>query len=198
MGGMVMEMYIGKTCPFCHERLKYNDAVVACSECNTFHHESCWNENRGCTTYQCHGNSVKVSGVTVGRDISPSMQSGYSNTIFCSRCGTENMKSSGSCVKCGFRLGHPASGHTQSTYSNSHTSYNNSYYSSDEGLEAGEKVGICLGNICLSPLLGIILYFVWKDDKPKKAEDVCSITILSVFAPFILAFIFSLLGLFSI
>jgi len=39
---------------------------------------------------------------------------------------------------------------------------------SAQGLSGEEKAGICIGNICLSPLLGVILYYVWKGEKPKK------------------------------
>lgn len=63
----------------------------------------------------------------------------------------------------------------------------------DEGLSGEEKVGICLGNICLSPLLGTILYFVWKDDKPKKADDVCTLTVYGFIGGIVLSFLFALL-----
>jgi len=62
------------------------------------------------------------------------------------------------------------------------------------GLSGEEKAGICIGNICLSPLLGIILYFVWKDEKPKKADDVCSVTIFAVILGTVLAFLLGALG----
>jgi len=63
-----------------------------------------------------------------------------------------------------------------------------------EGLSSEEKAGVCVGNICLSPLLGVILYFVWKDEKPQKASDVCSVTIFSFIAAIALAFILALMG----
>lgn len=64
---------------------------------------------------------------------------------------------------------------------------------SPEGLSRGEKAGIFVGNIFLSPLLGVILYFVWKDEKPQKASDVCSVTIFSIIAVLTLAFILALM-----
>jgi len=66
---------------------------------------------------------------------------------------------------------------------------------SEQGLSGGEKAGICIGNICLSPLLGVILYYVWKDEKPKKANEVCGVTLLSaavVALGIVLSFFFSL------
>ena len=47
---------------------------------------------------------------------------------------------------------------------------------SDEGLKSNDKTWIFLGNVCISPLLGVILYFVWKDNKPKKSKEVCTLT----------------------
>ena len=64
---------------------------------------------------------------------------------------------------------------------------------SREGLSREEQAGLCLGNICLSPLLGVILYFVWKDEKPQKASDVCTVTIFSVIASFLLALLLALM-----
>jgi len=66
---------------------------------------------------------------------------------------------------------------------------------SPEGLSREAQAGIFVGNICLSPLLGVILYFVWKDEKPQKASDVCSVTIFSFIAAITLAFILALMGI---
>ncbi|MBS3938267.1 MAG: hypothetical protein KGZ50_06815 [Peptococcaceae bacterium] len=67
--------------------------------------------------------------------------------------------------------------------------------SGQKGLGIEEKAGICVGNICLSPLLGTVLYFVWKDDKPAKADDVCMVTIASLFVGPLIAFILYSLGI---
>jgi hypothetical protein len=41
-------------CPFCGDSLSLR-SVVLCSRCETPHHEECWNENPGCTTFACGG-----------------------------------------------------------------------------------------------------------------------------------------------
>jgi len=33
-----------------------------------------------------------------------------------------------------------------------------------------------LGNLCLSPLLGLVLYLVWKDSQRAKAQEACRLT----------------------
>lgn len=62
------------------------------------------------------------------------------------------------------------------------------------GLSSNDKVRLFFGNIFLSPLLGVILYFVWKDEKAQKASDVCSVTILAFVGTLLLVFVLALFG----
>lgn len=43
------------TCPYCQTVIHPNDRVVYCEKCGIPHHEACWAENHGCTTYGCTG-----------------------------------------------------------------------------------------------------------------------------------------------
>jgi len=43
----------GKTCPYCQAPIKPGIPVVTCPVCQIPHHQECWNENKGCTTYGC-------------------------------------------------------------------------------------------------------------------------------------------------
>jgi hypothetical protein len=45
--------YIGKTCPYCQFVLKPGVRVKICPSCEVPHHQECWDENGGCTTYGC-------------------------------------------------------------------------------------------------------------------------------------------------
>jgi len=78
---------------------------------------------------------------------------------YCRKCGTKNDESSQFCINCGNSLRQRSEPTTNT-----------------EGLESNDKTLIFLGNVCISPLLGIILYFVWKDNKPQKSKEVCSLT----------------------
>lgn len=40
-------------CPYCYTALEEGDLVAICNACEIPHHVSCWEENRGCTTYAC-------------------------------------------------------------------------------------------------------------------------------------------------
>ncbi len=44
---------IGKVCPFCQTPIKPGARVIDCPDCHIPHHEECWLENRGCTTFGC-------------------------------------------------------------------------------------------------------------------------------------------------
>ena len=45
------------TCPYCQTRLLPGERVRECAQCHNPHHENCWNENGGCTTFGCSGHS---------------------------------------------------------------------------------------------------------------------------------------------
>ena len=49
------EAYKGKTCPFCQFVIKPGDRIVTCPHCDIPHHNDCWAENGGCTTFGCAG-----------------------------------------------------------------------------------------------------------------------------------------------
>jgi len=46
---------VGKTCPYCRFPVKPSEPVQVCPACKVAHHQDCWRENRGCTTYGCQG-----------------------------------------------------------------------------------------------------------------------------------------------
>ncbi|MEE0266040.1 MAG: RING finger protein [Acutalibacteraceae bacterium] len=81
-----MENYIGKTCPFCKTEIKEGDAVKVCPACDIPHHEGCWQENKGCTTFGCsEQNGTQVSGTThVCNNCGGNLEEGQ---IFCPFCG---------------------------------------------------------------------------------------------------------------
>ncbi len=41
------------TCPYCKIQFKKGDEAISCPTCQTLHHASCWEENKGCTTFGC-------------------------------------------------------------------------------------------------------------------------------------------------
>jgi TM2 domain-containing membrane protein YozV len=43
----------GASCPYCRTAFEPDDAIVACSGCETKHHADCLQENGGCTVFGC-------------------------------------------------------------------------------------------------------------------------------------------------
>ena len=82
-----MENYIGKICPFCKTEITETDAVKVCPACGIPHHEGCWNENHGCTTFGCSEQHYEAQ---------------HTNpTDVCTNCGTPLGDGQAFCPKCG-------------------------------------------------------------------------------------------------
>ncbi len=47
------EQFIGSNCPYCGDLVKANSRITVCPDCQTPHHQECWNKHGGCTTYGC-------------------------------------------------------------------------------------------------------------------------------------------------
>ncbi|MDO4543569.1 MAG: zinc-ribbon domain-containing protein [Clostridia bacterium] len=117
-----MENYIGKICPFCRTEIKEEDTVRVCPSCDIAHHEGCWEENKGCTTFGCSGqhhreqNASQVvtctnCGAPLGEDQDFCPKCGMRKTVpqtqksFCINCGVELQEGQDFCPKCGHRAG---------------------------------------------------------------------------------------------
>ncbi len=48
-----MSNYDGSICPYCQKEIQPGQRVHICPDCNIPHHEACWNQNGGCTTFGC-------------------------------------------------------------------------------------------------------------------------------------------------
>ena len=111
-----MEEYIGKICPYCKTEIKEGDAVKVCPSCGIPHHEACWTENKGCTTFGCaeqhyeeqHTNPTDVcvkcgAPLGDGQDFCPKCGTpkGGEKKRVCSKCGTELQEGQAFCPKCG-------------------------------------------------------------------------------------------------
>lgn len=111
-----MEEYIGKICPFCKTEIKEGDAVKVCPECGIPHHEACWEENKGCTTFGCsqqhyeeqHTNPTDVcvkcgAPLGDGQDFCPKCGTpkGGEKKRICGKCGAELQEGQDFCPKCG-------------------------------------------------------------------------------------------------
>jgi len=60
--------HAGNTCPFCQEAIATSQLIIACPQCGSFHHETCWLNKKGCSSYHCDV-SVRSTSATARPDI---------------------------------------------------------------------------------------------------------------------------------
>lgn len=100
-----MENYIGKVCPFCKTEIKEGDALKVCPACGIPHHEGCWEENKGCTTFGCseqHYEAQHTNPTDVCQNCGAPLGD---RQAFCPKCGTpKNAPKKNVCGKCGAEL----------------------------------------------------------------------------------------------
>lgn len=83
-----MEEIIGKICPFCKTEIRPGEAVKVCPACGIPHHELCWEENHGCTTFGCseqHYEEQHTNPTDVCTNCGAPLGDGQ---MFCPKCGT--------------------------------------------------------------------------------------------------------------
>ena len=100
-----MENYTGKICPFCKTQIVETDTVKVCPACGIPHHEGCWNENHGCTTFGCseqHYEAQHTNPTSVCTACGAPLGDGQ---LFCPMCGTPKASPQKLvCPKCGGEL----------------------------------------------------------------------------------------------
>lgn len=121
-------------------------------------------------------------------------------SMYCKNCGTELNENDRVCPDCGTPVdktapkGTPNNGPQTYAYSDNSSASNQTYQYSgpnyQPSADSGSKGWGLLG--CCFPLIGLILFLVWKDEKPRSAKAVgigaiigvvlCFITILLLFA----------------
>lgn len=92
--------------------------------------------------------------------------------MFCPHCGEQISEHAEICPKCGVRVQTSNSG------------------------EDKPNIAVNLVSFCCVPILGIIMFFVWKDNKPKAAKSALIWSIVSIAIWLVLSFGFGLLGAF--
>ncbi|MBE7033261.1 MAG: zinc-ribbon domain-containing protein [Ruminococcaceae bacterium] len=100
-----MENYIRKVCPFCKTDIKEGDLTKVCPSCGIPHHESCWEENKGCTTFGCDQQQYEEQGTNPTVVCSNCGEMLGDEQQFCPNCGTaKNVQKENICGRCGMEL----------------------------------------------------------------------------------------------
>ena len=90
------------TCPICGCGFEEDDEIRICPDCRTPHHDECWADNLGCSTYGCASTAHQETH-TAGA--MPSEQDGQSCMIACPACGARHPATDLVCGACGKLLG---------------------------------------------------------------------------------------------
>ncbi len=64
-----MERRVEKICPYCKTEIKEGEALTECVSCLSPHHTSCWEENRGCTTFGCSEQNIVAQNLGLSENI---------------------------------------------------------------------------------------------------------------------------------
>ncbi len=163
-----MEEYIGKICPFCKTEIKENDEVKVCPECGIPHHATCWEENKGCTTFGCsqqhyeeqHTNPTDVcvkcgAPLGDGQGFCPKCGTpkGGMKQRVCGKCGSVLQEGQDFCPKCGTRYD-PSAAVPDSTAS-AIDKFNENVKKKNK-----KKVLIPIIAVAVAAVIGIALFFV--------------------------------------
>ena len=95
------------TCPICGCAFEENDEIRICPDCKVPHHNECWSENHGCSTYGCasaaHQETHTMENTGVGSDNNGVM-------VPCPACGALHPATDLVCGSCGKLLGNDLPG----------------------------------------------------------------------------------------
>jgi uncharacterized Zn finger protein (UPF0148 family) len=104
-GDLPMNEYAGKICPYCKTEIRNEDEVTVCPACGIPHHQACWIENKGCTTFGCNEQHYEPQGTNISDDCSNCGAPLGDGQAFCPKCGTPKAATRPNiCGKCGAEL----------------------------------------------------------------------------------------------
>ncbi len=110
-----MNLYEGKTCPYCKTAFQDGDDIVVCNACEMPHHKECWVENQGCTTFGCSG-TIMSAGSSAPQYAPNAEAASYfllqaptavPAVEYCARCGARRVPDGAFCAKCGYKYPEP-------------------------------------------------------------------------------------------
>ena len=99
--------------------------------------------------------------------------------MFCPNCGTQNTDQAAFCVSCGTPLKNPAETNptpipTPPPTFNPNPLPNPGYQQFGQQPAPQDKADTILTIVAFCfPIVGLILYFVWKDSRPNSAKQIC-------------------------
>jgi hypothetical protein len=97
--------------------------------------------------------------------------------MYCCKCGSQQSENANFCSNCGFKFTNESKDFNHNNefeHSYSYSSFSNDNINSSSSNPKDNPSDLAGVASCCFPLLGLILYFLWKDEKPKSARRVCN------------------------
>jgi uncharacterized membrane protein YvbJ len=96
--------------------------------------------------------------------------------MYCSRCGAEQSGNSKFCNNCGLKFTNDSNVYDDSNQfgdSSNYSSFSSNINSSSTNPvdNPSDLAGVAS---CCFPVVGLILYFLWREEKPRSAKRVCN------------------------
>lgn len=168
-----------KDCPFCAEEIK--TAAIKCKHCKSFLDETHLSVNENTTATTVKNNDVNITGLppenNKGNDPNQfqKVANGKKSVNYCRNCGSAIKEGQYVCASCGFA---PINGYHHCQQCSTSTKQGQKictmcgfelldvmYKSKEEPATGMALVGFVL------PILGLILYLVWNESRPGKANS---------------------------
>ncbi|MGE5380209.1 MAG: RDD family protein [Methylocystaceae bacterium] len=92
--------YGGKKCPYCQQFIENEGEAIICSGCGNPHHQDCWNENGGCTTFGCRFAPAQEAPRRVSQPLRVIAPSGTAGSVICPYCRQETSRFQTKCSGC--------------------------------------------------------------------------------------------------
>lgn len=165
-------------CPFCKSLIKEDDKIIECIKCGIPHHEECWNENNGCSTFGC-----SEQGKVRSEDTSNPVICQNCNTVLnddegicpnclhvvrrtppklqCIKCKSDLADESMFCPKCGHKIGIEIEQDTLTAINQYNSNLSN----------PKNKNRLLIAALISVVVLGIVIYFIYQANEEKKANE---------------------------
>lgn len=96
--------------------------------------------------------------------------------MYCSKCGAQQNDDARFCSNCGFNFDNETNNFSQGNQfsdSSNYTSINGNNFDYQSSNPKDNPSHLAGAVSCCFPIVGLILYFLWRDEKPNSAKRIC-------------------------